>query len=450
MLKRDSDHRKAWIRSMLALAIVAGSLIAIRCYRDGANAISQGGATYRAIAANLVEHGLYSVDGEHATGYRPPAYPLLLAGIQWIAGHRAAIASLAVNLAMDAACLALLLLLVDRLSRNPRAMLLAGVVFATDVAFHLEAMAQRETMLYTLLLLAFFLPAARRDIAFGPLLLMACLGALAWLTRPTGVALIPLLLIAAFFQTHRRAIGLRLARAFAACCVFAAIVLPWQMQLYRSFHEPVLTGTTSGGLNLYQGNNPAAETLIPWVDVDAYLPTIEQRLSNLGIDEHDELARDRRLKADAIAYIRSSPLGFVRRAIVKVIALYYPVPTPLGTARIESVSESVELKEFRYHASVWTLAMTVHGLGLLCMLAAAMWRWKQMAARRPATVTLMTGYLLLATMLHAVTFAETRFRLPLDPLMIALGATAIFQRRRSGALRMSHAEDSEALTDSRH
>ncbi|MCB9851620.1 MAG: hypothetical protein H6819_00885 [Phycisphaerales bacterium] len=430
MLNKQSPNRVAWQLSLFSLAIVLIAIMGLRFVRTGNLTSFTGGTTYRLIADNLVNRGVYSVDGEHPTGYRPPAYPLVLAGLGIVLKEYSQSGALLANVAMDAGCLVVLLLLVGRLARDWRAVLFAGLLFAMDFPFHLEALAQRETMLYTLLLLTFMTVAARRNVAFGPLLLMTGAAALAWLTRPTGIALIPLLLIAAFFQSENRSIGIRIARVVTTCCLFTAIVLPWQMYLYRSFRAPVPAGTTSSGLNLYQGNNPAADVLIPFIDVDTYLPEVDSRLKNLGLPEHDELARDRQLKADAMKYILAKPASFVRRAIIKVLALYSPIPTPLGSANIDTSNGGVAMTNFRYHLSPWTFSITISGFAIIGVLAVAIRRWKYLLKRSPYATTLIVGYILIVTSLHAVTFAETRFRMPLDPLLIALGAAALFARSR--------------------
>ncbi len=414
---------------MIALALVFAGLVGIRLVRGENVASFTGGETYRSIAENLAGHGRFSIDGVHPTGYRPPAYPLLLAGTILVMGEHAQLGGWIANLAIDACCLAMLLVLVWRLAKCSRAMWIAGLIFAADVAFHLEAMAQRETMLYSLLLLVFFVTASSLEIGLSRLLILATTAGLAWLTRPTGIALAPLLLIAAFFMSEHRTLGVRFARVLTACCIFAAIVIPWQAFLYRSFDEPVFAGTTSGGLNLYQGNNPAADVLIPFVDVDSFLPEIEKQMQSLGLAEHDEIARNRRLKADAFEYIASDPMGFVRRAAVKTLALYSPVPTPLGSSAIETSDNGVRLTNFRYHRSAWTILFTMHGLILIALICAAIVRWRTLMARRLRVVVLIVGYILIVTMLHAMTFAESRFRLPLDPLIIAMGVTALWARR---------------------
>lgn len=429
IVTHQRDNRIASVCSMIALGVVFAGLVGVRLVR-GENAASfTGGETYRAIAENLAGHSRFSIDGVHPTGYRPPAYPLLLAGMILALGEHAPLGGWIANLAIDACCLAMLLMLVWRLAKCSRAMWIAGLVFAADVAFHLEAMAQRETMLYSLLLLIFFVTASSREIGLSRLLILATTAGLAWLTRPTGIALAPLLVIAAYFLTEHRTFGVRFARVCTACCIFAAVVIPWQAFLLRSFSEPVLAGTTSGGLNLYQGNNPAADVLIPYVDVDAYLPEIETRMQSLGLAAHDEIARNRQLKADAFDYIASDPMGFVRQAAVKTLALYSPVPTPLGSSRIDASAGSISLREFKYRVNAWTIVLTAHGLVLIGFLGAAIVRWKTLMTRRPRAVVLIVGYILIVTLLHAITFAETRFRLPLDPLIIALGVTALWARK---------------------
>lgn len=425
----EPNNRVAWAGSLIALAAVLIALLGLRVFRGEDVAGFSGGTTYGRIADNLREHGLYSIDGEHPTGYRPPAYPLLLAACRQPHDPHSQPWALAVNLLLNAACLALLLLLVQHLSNNPKAMLLAGLLFASDIAFHQEAMAQRETMLYTAFLLIFMLAAARRHVSFASLLMMSMATGLAWLTRPTGIALIPLLLLSACFQSKHRSIGIRMARVVTAGCLFTAIILPWQAFLYRSFHAPVLAGTTSGGLNLYQGNNPATKVLVPWVDVDKYVAEIDRRMENKGLAEHDELARDQWLKAHAIQYMREHPTETLRMAFIKTIALFSPLPTPLGNAQIDKGDEGLRLSNFEFHHSIWTILATIHGIALLTLLVLAVARRNRVAARRPRAVTLIVGYVLIVTLLHAITFAETRFRLPLDPMLIALGATAVFGPR---------------------
>lgn len=432
--------RHAVISSVCVWCVVFSGLLFFHLRKDGIRTEMTGGATYQLIAENLTRHGRYSIDGIHPTGYRPPLYPLVLAGIHHLTNAHArlggaapAVTILAVHLALDLACLALLLMLTHRLTRSPRAMLAAGTLFALDTAFHHETLAQRETVLYTALLLGFAVLMARRTVSLSSLMSATVVAALAWLARPTGILLVPLILAMALFAGPDRAWRLRVMRAAVVCLLLSAVVMPWQAFLYRSFHAWVPAGATSGGLNLYQGNNPAAGVLIPYVDVDAYKPAIDDRLSAEGLPPFAELARDRRLRAEAIAYIQSDPVAFAHRAVANALALFSPVPTPLGSARLMIEDDGdVRLADLRYHASPWTFVSTAFGLTLLAGVAFAL-----LSGRRPHpyshnVMRVVWGYILLTTALHAVTFGETRFRLPLDPLLIAIAATAIPLRRPSG------------------
>ncbi|HPF37461.1 MAG TPA: glycosyltransferase family 39 protein [Phycisphaerae bacterium] len=426
----EPSRRDVWIASLVGLLFVLAALLVVRYLKGEDVAGFTGGVTYGEIADHLADSGRYSIDGVHPTGYRPPAFPLLLSVLRNPGNPRSQPFALAVNLLLDVACLALTLSLLGRLTRSTPAMVAVALLYCADVTFHLEAFAQRETMLYTALLLAFMNAAASRRVGLGPLLALSVFTGLAWLTRPTGIALIPLLLAAAWFQFEHRTLRLRLARVVMVCCALATIVLPWQVFLYRSFGAPVPSGTTSGGLNLFQGNNPAARTLIPWIDVDKYCGAIDRELAYRGFEPHQELARDQWLKAEAIEFAKTHPAETLRMAIIKIAALYSPVPTPFGSGYIDVWSDEIQLHSFQYHKSIWTMLSTIHGFALAALILLAIVRCRGARTRRPAAVRLIIGYLAIVTLLHAMTFAETRFRLPLDPLLITLGAAVVFSWRK--------------------
>ncbi|MCA9257139.1 MAG: hypothetical protein KDA33_15940, partial [Phycisphaerales bacterium] len=74
----EPSRREVWIASLVGLFLVLAALVVARYLKGEDVAAFTGGVTYGEIADHLAETGRYSIDGLHPTGYRPPAFPLLL------------------------------------------------------------------------------------------------------------------------------------------------------------------------------------------------------------------------------------------------------------------------------------------------------------------------------------------------------------------------------------
>jgi 4-amino-4-deoxy-L-arabinose transferase-like glycosyltransferase len=123
--------------------------------------------------------------------------------------------------------------------------------------------------------------------------------------RPTCL-LIPVVLLAASIFDRKRPMA-ALGGSVIAIVVMAALILPWTYRNYRVFSVAVPI-STNGGANFWMGNNPGT--------AGAYmaLPPPE----SFG----DEVDRDKKLMAEAVAYIREDPLSFVGRTLVKAVRLH--------------------------------------------------------------------------------------------------------------------------------
>jgi hypothetical protein len=137
------------------------------------------------------------------------------------------------------------------------------------------------------------------------------------------------------------------------------------------------------------------------------------------------------LKERAIDHIVNAPLAFGKRAMVKLAALYSPVATPLGYGKLTEQDGSVVIDDFRMylspeHGAVKTLfriVETVFGVILLFGVVGFTWRLPTWYHRHPRELILILSPIVVVTLVHMVTFGETRHRLPLDPLLIILAAT---------------------------
>lgn len=231
----------------------------------------------------------------------------------------------------------------------------------------------------------------RIDVA----LVVACLCfAAATMTKATLTVLPPLLLGVTAWSAGAN--WKRTAAVLvAASCAYGAFLSPWWIRNAALFGTFV-PFSTSSALNLYVGNNPHNFNAgIDWSsDVE---PEVFARIQAIP----DELARQRAFSERARDYIKAEPAAFLRLAAKKFLRFWNIVPN------------ATEFSS-RFYALVSALSFgPVLLLAILCALRQRR-QWRLLA---PIYVTI--GYF---TLLHVVTIASLRYRLPLEPLLIVMAA----------------------------
>jgi 4-amino-4-deoxy-L-arabinose transferase-like glycosyltransferase len=380
--------------------------------------------SYGLIAGNLVRSGLYSLDGVHPTAIRPPAYPLLLAGAMALGGSGWPVLVLALQAAMAAGCVALTAVLAQRLFRDPGAATLAAALVAANAWLVGEFLGPRETGLYTLLTLLYALTviSAPRTLLL-PLALGALTG-LAMLTRPSGIVLLPVSLV--LLAWIARAAPRRMV-LWCGSFVLAAglLLLPWQAYLHRSFDRLALTGTSTSGMNLFKGNHPVMGEVWGLADVDRADPLIVELLAKEGLDwRRDQWRADDRLGELARASITEDPARFLRRAAQKGVAFLSPLPLPLAEGG------RVQLEDGRL---VTTAASSIAGsprslyLGFVLSLGFLGVVTALLGPRLRLWGLCVAGLVLGTAAVYAVGFPESRFRMPLEPLLAVAAAGLVVE-----------------------
>ena len=253
-------------------------------------------------AVSLADRGVYEAIAGRADASYPPGYPLLLSLFFRLPFERLATAR-AVNLALAGVTIVLAALLGRRLFGDP-ASLLAAALLAFYPRSILQVLLIASENLFTPLLLAWLLvmlsPAAQRRCRLfflGGLLLGAlCLvRSVAWLlVIPWAVSQIP----------SRPPLRLFLARLCLLLAAQALVLLPWALRNDRVLGSPTFL-TTTGGIDLFIGNNPQAPGYwYPWLED---MKEIDPGFSTLTPVEQDRTA----LKA-AVAWMRANPLDAAR------------------------------------------------------------------------------------------------------------------------------------------
>ena len=232
---------------------------------------------------------------------------------------------------------------------------------------------------------------ARIDLAL--VVACACFAA-ATVTKATLTFLPPLLFaVSAWLDglTWRRT----LAVLAAAACLYAAFMSPWWLRNAAVLHAFV-PFTTGSAINLYVGNNPHnLDAGIDWAtDVE---PDVFARINAMP----DEVARQHAFSERALGYIEQNPDTFLRAAVKKFIRFWNVIPNAA---------------EFR--SGLYSLVSALSfGPVLILAIACALRRRRQW--RMLAPIYLIVGYF---TFVHVVTIASLRYRLPLEPLLIAMAA----------------------------
>jgi len=248
------------------------------------------------------------------------------------------------------------------------------------------------------------------------------------LTRPTFLAIAPFAVSFFFLLPSARLAGaVRAAAVFVVLC--AITIAPWTMRNHQVFGRVVVV---SSGFwdTLWKGNNEVADggpddRFLVWGDelwhqrlaevpeprrseITAKYKDLARRYNEVRPQVADAiLARDDVLKPVAIELIKADPARFATLFVRKVVTLFNPF-TDTGESNVHTVSWLRLIVAIYFYP---LLALAAVGAAL----AAREWR-------RYAPIFLL---ILAWAGLHGILTSCTRFRLPIDPLLFLLAATAI-------------------------
>jgi len=267
-------------------------------------------ASYARIARALVLLGrfpqVHAAHGWIASSYRPPGWPLTLAGLWSITGvdftsARLLLVFLGIATAVVGALLA-------RRIAGPAAGIAAGLLLALDPLLLATGATLESETLDTLLVLASLLCAARarerRSLPTG-LAAGALMGAAA-LTRTNDLVLVPVVALLAApppLRAHWR-------RAVAAACAGIVVIAPWTIRNAVDLHHLVPVSTETGNTLAGMYNNASLQRDARWlppVKVHAY-PAIYARWRN------DGPVIDGRLTSAVLNWMKRHP-GYVGEAL---------------------------------------------------------------------------------------------------------------------------------------
>lgn len=363
-------------------------------------------AEYHARAAMLLEEGRFYPDS-----WRGPGYPLFLTLLSALPGQDLMAAR--IGQAVLGGITAALTSVLARAFVGRGAALLAGVIVAVYPGLVLSSVYLMPEGLYTCLLMGALVLAMHLDTRRGAMagLLTGC----AMLTRSVGIAVIPAIAAGGFLEGWRA--GRRWARPVASTVPMvlacAITVAPWLVHTSRVSGGPMLD--SNAAYNMLAGNNPRATGRLEIADGTWAMATY------LG-DAIDEAERNRRAIRESWAWIRDHPLAWLRLVPVKISYLW-------GLeGREHAFLYATSYWGARSAATVWTWGGLLLVSFPLLVLAATVGLLSA-GLTRQVTGVHVAVLLTVVTMLHVLSFGESRFHLPLIPVLAVLAVRGAAARR---------------------
>ena len=390
---------------------------------------TSGANSYGVIAKHLYESHTYSLDGEYPTFSRPPLYPLLLAVARMVSVSEWPLIAMSVQALLGLGSLLLVYKISQTVFAEQTTSHLAILLYALHLTLHKEQLIQRETALFEFLILAFVFFLVRANAPFNRIITTSILAALAFLTRPTGFWLFPILLSYVLFYPGFY-VKEKIKLGVISLIVFELVLLPWQIYHFVNFGGFSFATSSNGGVNIFKGNSRLLGDIYPAIDVDH-----ADEFIDFLLEEHklvSERDRNQFLTEQGLADVVADPGGFVQRFVQKSIYFFSPIEIPFGRGEVAMGSEGrLIVENFRVGFGIrnfahFFISIIIVPLGFIGLLQAI----KSKGIQR--TWGLVSVAIILSTMFtYALFFVLLRYRLPLDGLFCIAAAFVLAKIRMS-------------------
>jgi hypothetical protein len=332
------------------------------------------------------------------TTEKPPGYPAVLALFSWTgldsyAAHRV------VSCVMGASAVVLIGMLGRRVGGDGIGLLAGALAAIYPALWMLDASLRSESLYLPLIALALLLAYERRFVWLG-----IALG-LAALTRSEALLLVPLLLIA--IPRPR----LKPALAVAGCCFLT--IAPWLARNWITFNQPTGLSTNEGGL--FAGANCNSAYYTPLIGTWACFPKNDPAWGT------NEAVISGHLRQRALDYA-TGHAGRVPAVVGVRVLRVWDMWSPADASRLEaSIADR--------HIDAQRAAMA--SLYVLIPLAVA---GAVVLRRRREPLGILIAPLVFVTLVAALSYGSTRFRVAAEPSIVVLasvGMAAAWKRVRT-------------------
>lgn len=371
---------------------------------------------YWSLSDEILRSGTLGFNGSPTTVFEP-LYPLFLAAARVITGDRMRLVQ-AVQASVAAVAVVPLYGLAVRMTGRRRVGIVAAVCYALYPLLIRHSVDRTETALLTTLLIAFAAAATNatsgRDGAEAGLWL-----GLAALTR---AVVWPLVLVAPLLMLRRS-----VAAAAALCATAVLVLLPYVVRNHASNGSWL---PTRGGANLFVSNNRYTPALMPEYGPDLLGAYANERLADAGLvsergtaaaEAHEDAALTR-LTWDEI---RARPLEIATLKLRNVWYFFSPRLVPYREqtpdTHVVLANGDVRVIDGAARPVAHQLAYTATYTPLLAFAIGGVW----LRRRSLRNDRVLWALVALFTAVHVVFFPTTRYRVPIEFVLILYAAIAL-------------------------
>jgi tetratricopeptide (TPR) repeat protein len=368
---------------------------------------------------------------------RPPAYPFFLAFVYLLSGG-SYLAVRVIQMAVGLGSIYLGFLLGRRLFAPAVGLLSAAFMAVYWVFIYFEGELNAPSLLVFLFLsLVLLLMKWQERLTVRLALLTGLVFGLLILDRSETILLMPFLLLWAWWASAAAQPRSQVIRGLAA--FVAAVVLciaPVTLRNYVKSGEFVVISTI-GGLNLYAGNNPQADGSFPNISFEplfgvnktvdhVIFPQLVEALERKTGQEnlqHSDLQRY--FVKSALAYMAENPGRTLQLALRK--ALLFWGPKEVSSNKV-IYFEKQHFTTLRYLPG-FPLASGLFFAGVVMLLASFRSKWtrnRQWTPEMRAGI-LIGGLIFISFATYLIFFVVARFRVPLIPFFLIVGAYAVWR-----------------------
>jgi 4-amino-4-deoxy-L-arabinose transferase-like glycosyltransferase len=415
MNDRPPDRRPS-LRVMVAFAVLAFLVptVIILGSRDYAPVPPGDAWDYNRHALSIAHghgfaHATFPVPGK-PSAFRPPVYPLLLAGAFAVSGDSWTFGRVVTAAFGVSVVLLVYLIALELWGRRPATLagLLAAVFppfIALEVGFFAEPLFLTLELAVVLAVLRF----GRDPRGLRWPLAAGVLCGLAALTRTNGLLLVPVAALGIAMLARSRREGTLLASALAAAAI--VVISPWTIRNQIAFDRFVPTTTQVGyaAITVFNDLSRANQAEVALEPPELLRTAADRTLTEADVDA--------RLRSRAISYVESHP-GYALKAVtlntLRTLRLWRGRFTGFLSYRVDGVRWSRPYRDLT-RLSIYP----VYGLVLIgCGGLALSRRW-----RRPPLFFWLVPLLLVAV--SGVAGGADRWRAPADPFFLMLAGLAL-------------------------
>lgn len=347
---------------------------------------------YIQIAKNLTNSGVFSIDGQNPSAYRPPLYPLFIAIPYYLTSNVLSIKFIQL-IVYYLSCL-LIFRITVQITSNNKTGLLASIIylFYPTIFYTANTLYPQTLIMFLLLLLIRFVIKERTD--WKEVLGISVLCGLLILLVPIVILFLPFI----FYLIFKKSIPNGYRNVFIGLLMMFVILLPWGIRNYQIYQT--FTISTNGGISFLLGNNPHT-TPNSGVNVDLSGIVDQEKLVILN-----EAQRDQYYKKLAIGFITTDPVYYTGLFLRKLIN-YFNYRNELYTK-----SEKSFLKELVVLIT-WGSLLLISIIGLF---------FKQIQTTQNYVLYL---FFLQSALFYSIFFTRIRFRIPFVALLIIIAAQTL-------------------------